>query len=326
MKLDDIGFYTLSEQRAKNVNISSPIARAEILLSDKCNLKCPYCRGLENKGDLSIPYVKDILGYLYKENLVNIRLSGGEPTLYPFLKEIIWDCNKAGIKRIAISTNGTVERKLYKDLISLGVNDFSISLDSGCCSMGEIMTGGNKEAWGKTVDNIKYLSQHCYVTVGVVFNEINYYNAVETIAYIDSLNPSDIRVIPSAQYNKAVPQLVNLPKITLKKYPILNYRIKNFRKGKSFRGLTSKDCPKCYLVLDDIAISGKYQFPCIIYLREQGKFISIMDKDFRQKRVDWFKKHNSFEDNICRNNCLDVCVDYNNRVDYYVKKNSGRIF
>ena len=34
----------------------------------------------------------------------------------------------------------------------------------------------------------------------------------------------------------------------------------------------------------------------------------------RQERYEWFKKHNSFESDICRKNCLDVCVHYSNRV------------
>ena len=47
MKLEKIGFYTLSDKRAKSVTIKSPIQRGELILTDKCNLKCPYCRGLK---------------------------------------------------------------------------------------------------------------------------------------------------------------------------------------------------------------------------------------------------------------------------------------
>jgi len=45
MKLEDIGFYTLSDERAKNTSINTSLKRCEILITDKCNLKCPYCRG-----------------------------------------------------------------------------------------------------------------------------------------------------------------------------------------------------------------------------------------------------------------------------------------
>lgn len=328
MKLENIGFYTLSEQRAKTTSLNSPLMRAEIILTDKCNLHCPYCRGLDSelRGDIPLPFAQEIINYWIKNGLQNIRFSGGEPTLYPLLKQLTWGCKKARIKRIAISTNGTANKRLYKDLISLGVNDFSVSLDSGCCSIGEKMTGGNKDAWHKASETIKYLSQYVYITVGVVFNELNCSDALKTIEYIDNLNPADIRVIPSAQYNKAIPQLVKLPKKILKKHPILNYRIENFKKGRNFRGITKTDCHKCYLVLDDIAVAGKYQFPCIIYLREQGYPISDMDENFREKRLGWFRNTDTSKEKICNQNCLDVCVNYNNRVDYYVRKNARNIF
>lgn len=234
MKLEDIGFYTLSENRAKSVNATTPIMRAEVLLTDRCNLKCLYCRGMKNKGDLSLPYIQDTLSLFCKQGLVNVRFSGGEPTLYPYLEQLIWFCNRNGVKRIALSTNGTANKKLYKKLLSLGVNDFSISLDSGCCATGEKMTGGVKESWDRAVEAIKYVSQYSYTTCGVVFNELNYSEADKTIRFIDSLGVSDIRIIPSAQYNKALNNLVSLPIAIRRKYPILNYRINNLLKSRGY--------------------------------------------------------------------------------------------
>jgi MoaA/NifB/PqqE/SkfB family radical SAM enzyme len=325
MKLDNIGFYTLSEDRARSVSTTSPIMRAEILLTDKCNFKCPYCRGMKNKGELPLSYVQETLENLCDQKLTNVRFSGGEPTLYPFLLQLVKGCKSSGVKRIAISTNGSAKKKFYLDLLNAGVNDFSISLDSGCCSIGDKMTGGVKNSWNTVVDNIKFISKKCYVTIGIVFNEINYNEASQTIKFIDSLGVSDIRIIPSAQYNKALNKLSDLPDNLVNKYPILNYRIQNLKKGRNFRGIQKTDCKKCWLILDDTAISGPYQYPCIIYLREAGNPISKMGADFRERRIEWFKNHNSHNDNICKTNCLDVCCDYNNRVDYYVRKNARNI-
>jgi len=41
-----------------------------------------------------------------------------------------------------------------------------------------------------------------------------------------------------------------------------------------------------------------------------------MGEKFREERLTWFLKHNTKEDIICKNNCLDVCIDYNNKVKY----------
>lgn len=319
MKLEDIGFYTLSDKRAKTASIESPLMRGELLLTDRCNLKCPYCRGLKCglRGNLPFHYVNGIVQHWALHGLENIRFSGGEPTLYDGLSSLVKRSKDCGIKRIAVSTNGTNQPSFYKNLIDAGVNDFSISLDSGCCALGKTMTGGNENAWVKASRSIQELSKLTYVTVGVVFNELNAMEAMQTIKYIDSLNPSDIRILSSAQYNKALYQLTLLPEELLKKYPILKYRINNFKRNRNVRGIKNTDCRKCHLVKDDLAVAGKYHFPCIIYLREGGKPIGETGGSFRQQRNEWFKKHDTHKDPICAKNCLDVCVDYNNKCHEY---------
>lgn len=314
MKLEEIGFYTLFDKRAKTSSINSPLMRGELILTDRCNLKCPYCRGLkkELQGDISLPLAQYIISIWQEHKIQNIRFSGGEPTLYPHLLSLVKGCKNIGVKRIAISTNGTADLSFYDKLIDAGVNDFSISLDAGCCSIGQIMCGGIKNAWERAGNAIAYLSKKTYVTIGVVFNEQNYGHAKETIEYCDSLKPSDIRIILSTQYGNALPDLLKLPLNIINKYPILKYRIKRFKNNKPIRGLSRKDASKCGLVLDDVAVAGGYAFPCIIYMREGGHPISIMDENFRIKRYEWYKKHDSKQDNICKNNCLDVCIEYNN--------------
>ncbi len=322
MKLEDIGFYTLSDKRAKNISIESPIQRMEIILTDRCNLRCPYCRGLkpELQGEYDFESVLEAINYGVANGLKNIRFSGGEPTFYYGLLDLIDICKRKGLEHIALSTNGSNHIIYYEILMEAGVNDFSISLDAGCCAVGETMTGGNSGAWAKASEAIKYLSKQTYVTVGVVFNELNYKTALETIIYIDSLKPSDIRIISSAQYNQILLSLVNLPQEIINKYSILKYRINNINK-RNIRGLRSTDSSKCYLVQDDLAIAQMYHFPCIIYLREGGDPIGKINKYFRAERFEWFKNHNSFEDRICKNNCLDVCIEFNNKVQFYQENN-----
>jgi molybdenum cofactor biosynthesis enzyme MoaA len=311
--LDNIGFYTLTEERAKNSSTTSPLWRCELLLTDKCNLKCPYCRGMkkELQGELPFTYVQQVLQLWIEQGLRNVRFSGGEPTIYPYLKNAIKECKKGGVKRIALSTNGTQSLDFYKELVDLGVNDFSVSLDGGCCAVSNKMTGGIN-SFEVVSKNIKYLSWYNYVTVGVVFNELNIDTATETVKYVDSLNPSDIRIISSAQYNKALSSLVGLSDDILNRHPILKYRISNYKNGRNVRGICEQDTNKCHLVKDDVAVAGKWHFPCIIYLREGGNPIGEMNKSFRQDRIKWFKNHDTHKDPICKNNCLDVCIDYNN--------------
>jgi MoaA/NifB/PqqE/SkfB family radical SAM enzyme len=316
-RLEDIGFYTLSDDRALNSSKTSPLWRCEMLLTDACNFKCPYCRGMREDcvGFVPIKEASECLSIWIKEGLKNVRFSGGEPTLYKHLSALVKQAKEGGVERIAISTNGSASRERYEELIDAGVNDFSISLDGCCSSVGEEMSGGIKGAWEKVVENIKWLSKATYVTVGMVFTENNVEDCINAVLFADSLVVSDIRVIPSAQYNKALLKLSDLPQNVLDKYPILRYRINNLKEGKHVRGIGKEDCKTCYLGLDDMAVAGGKHglkhFPCIIHLREGGDPIGNVGPNMRQEREDWVKNHDSFADPICRSNCLDVCVQYN---------------
>jgi len=147
-----------------------------------------------------------------------------------------------------------------------------------------------------------------------VINEENVEQCLDTVIFADTLGVSDIRVIPSAQYNRLLEVLQNIPEEILSKHPILKYRVNNIRSGRNVRGLTNKDSKHCWLAMDDMAVAGNYHFPCIIWLREQGDPIGRVGPNIRKERYDWVIRHDCFKDPICRKNCLDVCKDYSNKV------------
>lgn len=314
--LEDIGFYTLSDYRASQCSATSPLWRCELLLTDRCNFHCPYCRGLRRDcmGDMPLSIALNVLDCWIGDGLKNVRFSGGEPTLYPHLADLVQRCKYGNVEHIAISTNGSAPFNYYQDLIELGVNDLSISLDSGCCSIGNKMTGGIKGSWDKVVENIRKISQLTYVSIGMVFTQENFDTCIQDVMFAYSLGVADIRVIPSAQYNKVLFKLRELPPGVLDKYPILKYRVNHIRTKVPVRGLQPKDTNKCPLVLDDMAIAGKWHFPCVIYLREGGEPIGKINPRMREQRKDWYEHHNTHTDRICSGNCLDVCRDYNNKV------------
>jgi len=316
MKLEDIGFYTLENNRAKNTSIDSPLWRCELLLTDRCNFNCPYCRGvkIEDKGDISKEDAFHIIDLWAEHGLKNVRFSGGEPTLWYHLHELVEHTKSKGVRRIAISTNGSADYEYYKRLISAGVNDFSISLDACCASTGKAMSGRNDDVWFKVVNNIRNLSKLTYTTVGVVLTDSNMPELRGILQFASSLGVADIRIIPAAQHSRCLPNTIEQD-VCLS--PILRYRINNIKNGRGVRGITEKDNHRCPLVLDDMAVLNGKHYPCIIYLREYGQEIGKINGNIetvRKERESWFKSHDTFNDKICKENCLDVCVDYNNMV------------
>jgi len=321
MDLKEIGFYTLSNERVENTSCTSQMKRCEMIITEYCNFKCPYCRGLKPEiygerriKQLSLDEIKHNIDLWCKnEPLENIRFSGGEPTLHKDIEKIIKYAHDSGIKRIAISTNGSNDMNLYKRLIKAGVNDISVSLDACCAEDGDTMAGDVKGSWNIVIKNIAEISKLTYVTVGVVLTPSNIDKTIDTIRLAHSLGVADIRIISAAQWNKPIPRLNEVENEIVNAHPILKYRIKHFAEGRNVRGMISTDSCKCALVLDDSVIAGDYHFPCVIYMREKGEPIGIVSETMRAERADWFKTHDCFKDKICKDNCLDVCIDYNNK-------------
>lgn len=315
--LKNIGFYTLSDDRAATTSDTSRLSRCELILTSRCNFNCPYCRGMKDadKGDISKEDAVSVVEQWASDNLRCVRFSGGEPTLWPYLKELVAYTKKLGAERIALSTNGSADIGYYRELMESGVNDFSISLDSCCASTGNKMAGRN-DVFDTIVSNIKELSKLTYVTVGVVLTPDNYQEINDIVRFASGLGVADVRVIPAAQLSKELENL-HVDDDVLNAHPILKYRHHNFVTGSGVRGLKDSDNHQCPLVLDDMAVLNGHHYPCIIYMREHGAPIGKMNgsiKTVRKERKQWFETHDCFADPICQGNCLDVCVDYNNKV------------
>lgn len=314
MKLENIGFYTLCDERPENLSETSPMWRCELILTDKCNFRCPYCRGLREdiQGELTYDQAAEAVALWAADGLKNVRFSGGEPLLWKPLPELVTFAHDLGVERIAISSNGSLPLLRYLNLIDRGVNDFSISLDACCAADCGKMSGTSGCAWSKVPANIRDLAKLTYVTVGVVLTDDNLANLGRIVAYAHCLGVADIRIIPAAQNGNMIAGVEGIPQHILDAHPILKYRVENILEGRPVRSIQEYDSHRCFIPMDDSVIAGDYHFPCVIYMREQGDPIGKVGPNMRAERVRWSETHNSFDDPICRNNCLDVCVDHNN--------------
>lgn len=79
--------------------------------------------------------------------------------------------------------------------------------------------------------------------------------------------------------------------------------------------LQKKDSKKCGLILDDMIVKGEFHYPCVIKMREGGRPIGRIDENVREDRHTYFLNKNTQKDEICKKNCLDVCIDYNNKFE-----------
>ncbi len=174
--------------------------------------------------------------------------SGGEPLTYKNLDDLVWYCRYRGVKRIAVSSNGSFPIDNYLKLIETGVNDFSISLDACCAAKADKMAGINLSdsgKWERVTYNIVEIAKHVYTTVGIVLTDENASQVCDIVRYAHGLGVQDIRIIPAAQEGNMIAGVEHIPQDILDAHPILAYRVANLLAGRPVRGINKYDTHRC---------------------------------------------------------------------------------
>ena len=112
------------------------INKLRISLTEVCNMACTYCvtslsdhkRAPDELGaDEMLSLVR-----MLKEHagIEKVRLTGGEPLLYPNLIPVISGIREMGISSIGLTTNGQLLARKAKALVEAGLKNVNLSLDS----------------------------------------------------------------------------------------------------------------------------------------------------------------------------------------------------
>lgn len=103
-------------------------------LTSRCNFACTYCVGdqpvTSKRGSLpASEMLRMILPVVEEAGIESIRLTGGEPTLYPELLTLIRMLRDRGIGEVQLTTNGFSLLKLARPLADAGLTSLNVSLD-----------------------------------------------------------------------------------------------------------------------------------------------------------------------------------------------------
>lgn len=112
-----------------------------VSLLHHCNLGCVYCvagdedlkQANVSGKESSLPgqQLLAMIGRLHTQlQLETIRLTGGEPLLYPGLAELIRGIKGMGIPQIKLTTNGFLLERLAVSLKGAGLQSINVSLDA----------------------------------------------------------------------------------------------------------------------------------------------------------------------------------------------------
>lgn len=112
-----------------------PSGTLRIVLTTECNYKCKYCfaEGEINKETrvLDIEELKKIIKVSKEFGITNIKLTGGEPLLYPHIDKLLNYIRQVNIPYIDLTTNiSCLNSKNIKMLNKYNVNALTLSLNT----------------------------------------------------------------------------------------------------------------------------------------------------------------------------------------------------
>ena len=118
-------------------NYDRDINYLRVSITDRCNLRCTYCRpkeGISLKGHDDILRYEDILRVVaqaVKMGLIKVRLTGGEPLVRRGFVEFAAALQKIqGLQDTSLTTNGILLDRFADEIFQAGITRINISLDS----------------------------------------------------------------------------------------------------------------------------------------------------------------------------------------------------
>lgn len=108
-----------------------------LAVTDRCNLRCFYCmpeRGIDfadKKDLLTYEEMRRIVQFLVTMGIEKLRITGGEPFVRKDMMDFLYAMSKLeDLKKINITTNGTLTEHLVPEFKKLRIHSVNLSLDS----------------------------------------------------------------------------------------------------------------------------------------------------------------------------------------------------
>lgn len=155
-------------------------------LGMKCNFRCPFCNVFENEkcSELNLEEAKKLADSLVGKSDV-VSISGGEPTVYPYLVELI-EYMSAEHPGLNLQTNAVLVTKEKADeFAAAGLATAFVNLPSHIPSVYAELTDTGPEFLDKAIEGIRaMIDAGIPVTVNLVINEVNRESLSEYLKFI----------------------------------------------------------------------------------------------------------------------------------------------
>jgi GTP 3',8-cyclase len=122
-----------------------------ISLTDRCNFRCVYCMpavGMQFQPRaemLADDEVIRLVRLFSKVGVNKLRLTGGEPTVRPYLVDLIREMKRLdGVDEISMTTNALILNRIAADLKDAGLDRINVSIDTLDPVKFKMMTRGGR--------------------------------------------------------------------------------------------------------------------------------------------------------------------------------------
>lgn len=137
-----------------------------IALTDHCNLRCFFCsnEGMDlrckNLRQINLDHLKYFLEVAKDIGVSGLSLTGGEPSLYPSLEDLLGHVKRLKFSQAFFHTNGI---RLTPSLVDNYLSSFSkiaISIHSVNLETWQRLTGGHQRQFSQLMANLEHLSSY----------------------------------------------------------------------------------------------------------------------------------------------------------------------
>jgi len=182
----DMGLETIAPFSAKP---SAPY-RMDLALTYRCNNDCSHCYNARSRHypELGVEDWKRIIDKIWELSIPHIVFTGGEPTLYHGLPDLIAYAEKKGVIT-GLNTNGRKlsDQSFVNALKESGLDHVQITLESHDPDIHDRMVNA-RGAWDETVAGLKnVLASDLYVMTNTTLLTENSNQIDETLTFLEDL-------------------------------------------------------------------------------------------------------------------------------------------
>ena len=275
-----------------------------------CNQNCRFCSNPETDYKLTLDDARKQVDDFVARGYHGIILTGGEPTLYPHLEDVIRYAGEREI-HVRMITNGqlTADREFAKRLFDAGLRHVHLSVHTDDSELQTFLTGKDDslECLAASLDNFNELGIN--VDINITMQAFNCGHLDRIVRWLvgrwpylghfvfNNLDPSSDRV---AEFADVIPRLVGIELSLMRALRFLN------KGGRSFR---VERLPLCYMVEYAWASTETRKI-----VKEEERIVHFLDEKGTVRQTSW--KHGKAE--VCEVCNLDaICAGLFEMDKYY---------